>query len=114
MFFFALSVACQCCWSACGGILFSTNMHHAFNYLQLATTLLGLTAAATLAVHLLGFAGVPIVMAVVDAILLLGVLYLCHQKLAFIPLASLARVFHPSFYFEKARGLLRHLNNKMA
>ena len=51
-------------------------------------------------------------MAAVDGVLLAGALYICHKKLSFIPLASLARVFYPGFYFEKARGLLRHLTNK--
>jgi O-antigen/teichoic acid export membrane protein len=111
MFLFALSVACQCCWTACNGILFSTNMHHAVNYTQLAMTLAGLSVV-TFAIHAWGFAGVPIVMAAVDGVLLAGALYICHRKLSFIPLASLARVFSPAFYLEKARGLLRHVTNK--
>ena len=110
MFFFALSVACQCCWTACSGILFSTNMHHAFNYTQLALTLAGLAVTAV-SIHLLGFAGVPVVMSVVDALLLAWVLFLCYRKLSFIPLASLVRVFYPAFYFEKARGVLRHVTS---
>jgi O-antigen/teichoic acid export membrane protein len=111
MFLFAISVACQCCWSACGGILFSTNMHHAFNYAYLVFTVFGL-AAATMMIHFWGFAGVPMVMAVIDGILLSWVLILCYRKLAFVPLASLARVFHPAFYFEKATGLFRHVTRK--
>jgi hypothetical protein len=42
MFLFALTVACQSGWSACGSVLFSTNMHHAFNYVCLLLTVLGL------------------------------------------------------------------------
>jgi O-antigen/teichoic acid export membrane protein len=108
MFLFAISVACQCCWLACGGVLFSTNMHHVFNYTYLVLTLIGLGVAGW-AVHMFGFAGVPMVMVAVDAVLLGWVLYICRQKLEFISLASLGHVFSPLFYFEKANSLRRHL-----
>jgi O-antigen/teichoic acid export membrane protein len=111
MFLFAISVACQCCWLACGGVLFSTNMHHAFNYIYLALTLLGLSVVGW-AIHEFGFVGVPIVMVVADAILLAWVLYICRRKLAFISMASLGRIFSPAFYFEKAGGLVRHLSSR--
>jgi O-antigen/teichoic acid export membrane protein len=106
MLLFGLSVACQCGWSACGAILFSTNMHHAYNYVYFFLTLAALTVCSV-AIHFLGFAGVPTVMLISDALLLLWALHLCRNKLAFVPMASLARVFYPSFYLEKARGLLR-------
>jgi O-antigen/teichoic acid export membrane protein len=108
MLLFALSIACQCGWSACGSILFSTNMHHAFNYAYLFLTMVGL-AGAYFAMHFFGFAGVPLVMIVVDAILLSWALHLCHRKLTFVSLASLACVFLPSFYFQKARRLFLFL-----
>jgi O-antigen/teichoic acid export membrane protein len=111
MLLFGLSIACQCAWSACGTILFSVNMHHAFNYAYLALTVVGL-AVATYAVHLLGFAGIPTVMMIVDAALLGLAIYLCHTKLEFIPLSSLAKVVYPSFYLEKAQGVLRHLKGR--
>ncbi len=108
MFLFAISVACQCCWFACSGVLFSTNMHHAFNYTYLALTLAGLGLAG-FAIRIWGFAGVPIVMVLVDGVLLAVVLTICRRKLAFISLASLGRVFDPVYYFEKAGGMVRHL-----
>lgn len=111
MFLFALSIACQCGWSACGTVLFSTNSHHAFNYLYFFLTIAGL-AGTVFAVHALGFTGIPAVMAVVDAILLVTALSLCHAKLAFVPLASLTKILHPSFYLEKTRGAWRHLSSR--
>jgi O-antigen/teichoic acid export membrane protein len=101
---FALSVACQSGWGACGIVLFSTNMHHTFNYAYFILTIAGLTAAYFVT-RALGFPGVPLVMVVVDALLLLWALYLCRRKLTFIPLKALACVVQPSFYVQKL-GLL--------
>jgi O-antigen/teichoic acid export membrane protein len=103
---FALSVACQSGWSACGSILFSTNMHHTFNYVYFVLTMAGL-CAAYFAAKLLGFSGIPMVMDVVDVLLLFWALYLCVKKLVFIPLKSLACVLQPSFYFQKLELLLK-------
>jgi O-antigen/teichoic acid export membrane protein len=111
MLLFAISIACQCGWNACGTILFSTNSHHAFNYIYFFLTIAGL-AVSTVTIHALGFTGVPAVMAVVDAILLVTALYICHAKLAFVPLSSLVKVLHPSFYLEKIRGVLRHSSRR--
>jgi O-antigen/teichoic acid export membrane protein len=106
LLFFAISVACQSCWSACGSILFSTNMHHAFNYANLVLTLAGLAAADVLIRHI-GFIGTPLVMMSVDALLLALALYLCHRKLSFISLASLLSVLNPLFYLRKMDYLMR-------
>jgi O-antigen/teichoic acid export membrane protein len=108
MFLFALSIACQSGWSACGSILFSTNMHHSFNYAYLLLTLAGL-AGAYAAMHAFGFIGAPLVMVMVDALLLIWTLHLCHRKLTFIPLAALACVFQPTFYLQKLQELSSQL-----
>ena len=111
MLLFVLSVVCQSCWNACGSILFSTNMHHAFNYAYLFLTLAGL-GAANIAMHYFGFLGVPMTMLAVDAILLVWAFYLCQKKLVFVPLRSLVCVLYPSFYMDKAQRLLRHISGK--
>jgi O-antigen/teichoic acid export membrane protein len=107
MLFFAISVACQSGWSACGSILFSTNMHHAYNYANLLLTLAGL-AAADVVIRFAGFTGVPLVMMIVDLTLLAVALGLLRAKLSFIELGSLLNIFHPLFYFRKLDHLLQH------
>ena len=52
-------------------------------------------------IRLLGFTGVPVVMMTVDAVLLAWALYLCRQKLSFVPLGSLLCIFSPAFYLRK-------------
>jgi O-antigen/teichoic acid export membrane protein len=111
MLLFVLSVICQSCWNACGSILFSSNMHHAFNYAYLFLTLVGL-GAANIAMHFLGFIGVPVTMVAVDGLMLWWSLYLCQKKLVFVPLRSLVGVLYPSFYLDKAGRLLRHLSGR--
>jgi O-antigen/teichoic acid export membrane protein len=106
MFLFALSVACQSAWGACGYILVSTNMHHFFNYFNLFMTLVGLSVVF-LAVHAFGFLGVPLTMVTVDLILLAWALQVCRTKLSFVSLGSLGVVFQPSFYMSKAEILFR-------
>jgi glycosyltransferase involved in cell wall biosynthesis/O-antigen/teichoic acid export membrane protein len=105
MVLFAVSVACQAGWAACGSVLYATNMHHVFNYAYFFLTVLGL-AAAEVVVRLMGFPGVPMVMMTVDAMLLAWALYLCHRKLSFVPLGSLLCVFSPPFYFRKINDFL--------
>jgi O-antigen/teichoic acid export membrane protein len=106
MFFFALSVACQSGWNACGSLLISTNMHHSFNYVYLALTLMGL-CLVTFFEHAFGFTGVPMTMVMVDALLLCWALHVCRTKLTFVSLASLAVVFQPSSYARKAETILK-------
>jgi O-antigen/teichoic acid export membrane protein len=100
MFLFALSVAFQSGWSACGSVLVSTNMHHSFNYVYLCLTLAGL-CVVNIVEHMFGFIGVPLTMVAVDCLLLCWALQVCRTKLTFIPLASLWVVFQPSFYTSK-------------
>ena len=97
MFLFALSVACQSGWSACGSILVSTNMHHSFNYAYLCLTLAGLCGVGIFE-HAFGFMGVPLIMMIVDGLLLGWALKVCSEKLTFVPLTSLSVVLRPSFY----------------
>ena len=106
MLLFAISVACQSGWNACGSILFSTNMHHAYNYVNLALTVVGL-AAADVAIRGMGFMGVPTVMMTVDLFLLVISLWLCARNLSFVPLGPLLTVFDPRFYVRKADYLIR-------
>jgi O-antigen/teichoic acid export membrane protein len=105
MILFAVSVACQASWGACGSVLYATNMHHVFNYAYFFMTLLGL-AAAEVAVRLLGFPGIPLVMMTVDGLLLAWALYLCHRKLSFVSMGSLLCVFSPPFYLQKLKDFL--------
>jgi len=105
MILFAVSVACQAGWAACGSVLYATNMHHVFNYAYFVLTVLGL-AAAEVMVRLLGFPGVPMVMMTVDGLLLGWALYLCRSKLSFVPLGSLLCVFSPAFYLRKLNDFL--------
>jgi O-antigen/teichoic acid export membrane protein len=104
MFLFALSVAFQSCWSACGSILVSTNMHHAFNYVYLGMTLAGLCVVNVLE-RAFGFLGVPLTMVLVDSVLLGWALHICRTRLTFVALSSLAVVFTPSFYARKIREM---------
>jgi O-antigen/teichoic acid export membrane protein len=107
MLLFAISVACQSGWNACGSILYSTNMHHAFNYANFFLTLAGL-AAAEVVIRIMGFTGVPLVMIVVDGLLLAWALLLCRRKLSFVPLTSLLNVFNPAFYLRKINDFTGH------
>jgi O-antigen/teichoic acid export membrane protein len=107
MLLFAISVACQSGWSACGSILFSTNMHHAYNYANFFLTLAGL-AAADVMVRYAGFTGIPLVMMIVDLALLAIALGLLRAKLSFVQLGSLLNIFHPLFYLRKLDHLLQH------
>jgi O-antigen/teichoic acid export membrane protein len=100
MFLFALSVACQSGWSACGSILVSTNMHHSFNYVYLCLTLAGL-CLVNIFEGAFGFVGIPLTMVIIDGLLLGWALQVCRKKLTFVPLVSLAVVFKPSFYTSK-------------
>jgi hypothetical protein len=77
-------------------------MHHAFNYVYLGVTLAGL-GLATVAIHILGFAGVPAGMVIADGIITVWAMYLCHKKLAFVPLSSLLQVLLASFYLKRAK-----------
>jgi O-antigen/teichoic acid export membrane protein len=106
MFLFALSIACQSGWSACGSVLVSTNMHHSFNYVYLCLTLAGL-CAVNFFEHAFGFMGIPLTMVMVDSLLLGWALRVCHEKLTFIELRSLAVVFQPSFYLDKLKASLK-------
>jgi hypothetical protein len=106
MFLFGLSVACQAGWNACGSVLISTNMHHAFNYVYLTLTLMGLCLASFF-VHAFGFIGVPLTMVISDSLLLIWALHICRTKLTFISLKSLAVIFQHSFYRRKAEIVLR-------
>jgi O-antigen/teichoic acid export membrane protein len=87
MFLFALSIACQSGWSACGSVLVSTNMHHSFNYVYLCLTLAGL-CVVNIFEHAFGFMGIPLTMVLVDSLLLGWALRVCQQKLTFIQLSA--------------------------
>jgi O-antigen/teichoic acid export membrane protein len=101
---FSISIALQAICGVGGVVLVCSNMHHLYNYLYLAITLVAL-AVASYALPAFGFIGVPGTMVLQDIILTVLVITLCKSKLTHVSLGELRSIFRSDFYWGKAQAL---------
>jgi O-antigen/teichoic acid export membrane protein len=104
LFLFAVSTALQGIYAVGGIVLVCSNMHHLYNYLYLAVTLVAL-ALASFVLPIFGFNAVPATMVVQDIVLTILVFSLCKTKLNYISLGDLRSVFSSDFYWGKFQAL---------